>query len=64
MPRVRVKESDLPPVGPNGKYLVRFRVVSVDENRTSHWVYKEVDWEYMLAVARNAEFVVEETDAP
>lgn len=64
MPRVRVKESDLPPVGPNGKYLVRFRVVSVDENRTSHWVYKEVDWEYMLAVARTAEFIVEDPDAP
>lgn len=64
MPRVRVKESDLPPVGPNGKYLVRFRVVSVDENRTSHWVYKEVDWEYMLALARVAQIEMGGEDIP
>ncbi len=31
------------PNSPNGKHLVRFRVVSIDENRTSHWIYKEVE---------------------
>jgi len=40
--KVRVKQSDLPPVPVEDKHLVRFRIVSVDENRTSHWVYKEV----------------------
>ncbi len=31
------------PNSPNGKHLVRFRVVSIDENRTSHWIYKEIE---------------------
>ena len=40
--RVLVRKADLPTIPEDGKHLVRFRVVSVDENRTSYWIYKEV----------------------
>lgn len=35
--KVVVANSSLPGVGSNSKYLVRFRVVSEDKNRFSHW---------------------------
>ena len=38
---VSVKYEDMPSVEEN-YYLVRARVVSLDENRTSHWVYFQV----------------------
>lgn len=41
MIQIKIPVQDLPN-NPDGKHLVRFRVVSIDENRTSHWIYKEV----------------------
>jgi hypothetical protein len=39
---LKVNAADLPPNDMDAPHLVRFRIVSLDENRTSHWVYKEV----------------------
>ena len=63
MIQIKIPVQNLPN-NPDGKHLVRFRVVSVDENRTSHWVYKEVDWEYMLALARVAQVEMGGEDIP
>lgn len=41
MIQIKIPVQDLPNSS-DGKHLVRFRVVSIDENRTSHWIYKEV----------------------
>lgn len=35
--KVIISKTDLPPVGPNNDYLVRYRIVSEDKNRSSHW---------------------------
>jgi len=37
-----IESQDFPPLSPDGEYLLRYRVVSEDKNRTSHWspVYK------------------------
>ena len=35
--KVIIPRSSLPPVGKDGKYLVRYRIVSADRNRYSHW---------------------------
>lgn len=35
--KVIVSKDSLPPVGPNNNYLVRYRIVSEDKNRYSHW---------------------------
>lgn len=35
--KVIVSKDNLPPVGPNNNYLIRYRVVSEDKNRYSHW---------------------------
>jgi hypothetical protein len=35
--KVIVPRESLPPVGPNNNYLVRYRIVSEDKNRYSHW---------------------------
>jgi len=35
--KVIIPRSSLPPVGKDGKYLVRYRIVSTDRNRYSHW---------------------------
>lgn len=35
--KVTVEKKDLPPLSPNGEYLVRYRIISEDKNRTSHW---------------------------
>jgi hypothetical protein len=32
-----VAKNDLPPVTSNNSYRVRFRIISEDRNRTSHW---------------------------
>jgi hypothetical protein len=34
---LRIPKNDLPPVESDNVYSVRFRVVSEDKNRTSHW---------------------------
>jgi len=34
---LRILKNDLPPVESDNVYSVRFRVVSEDKNRTSHW---------------------------
>jgi hypothetical protein len=40
--KVTIPRSSLPPSGKNGEYLVRYRIVSQDKNRYSHWspIYK------------------------
>jgi hypothetical protein len=36
--KIVIKQSDLPPINyDEGKYVLRFRIVSEDKNRTSHW---------------------------
>ena len=35
--KVIVLKNNLPAVGPNNDYLVRYRIVSEDKNRYSHW---------------------------
>lgn len=35
--KVVILKKDLPPVNSDGKYIVRYRIVSDDRNRTSHW---------------------------
>lgn len=40
--KVTLEKKDFPPLSPEGEYLLRYRVVSEDKNRTSHWspIYK------------------------
>lgn len=40
--KVIVPRSSLPPVDKDGKYLIRYRIASIDKNRYSHWspIYK------------------------
>jgi hypothetical protein len=40
--QVVVEKKDFPPLSPDGEYVLRYRVVSEDKNRTSHWspIYK------------------------
>lgn len=40
--KVTIVKNDSPPLSPNGKYLIRYRIISEDKNRTSHWspIYK------------------------
>ncbi len=40
--KVVIEKKDFPPLSPDGKYLLRYRIISEDKNRTSHWspVYK------------------------
>ena len=40
--KVTIEKKDSPPLTPDGKYLIRYRVISNDRNRTSHWspIYK------------------------
>jgi hypothetical protein len=35
--KVTIEKKDLPPLSPDGKYLLRYRIISEDKNRTSHW---------------------------
>jgi hypothetical protein len=35
--KVIIEKKDLPPLSPNGEYLLRYRIISEDKNRTSHW---------------------------
>jgi hypothetical protein len=32
-----IPKSGLPPLSPNGEYVLRYRIISEDKNRTSHW---------------------------
>jgi hypothetical protein len=40
--KVIIEKKDFPPLSPNGEYLLRYRIISEDKNRTSHWspIYK------------------------
>lgn len=40
--KVVIEKQNFPPLSPNGEYLLRYRIISEDKNRTSHWspVYK------------------------
>jgi len=40
--KVTIEKKDLPPLSPNGEYLIRYRIISEDKNRRSHWspIYK------------------------
>lgn len=35
--KVTISKDSLPPVGPSNNYLIRYRIVSEDKNRSSHW---------------------------
>jgi hypothetical protein len=35
--KVTLVKEDLPPLTPDGEYLIRYRIISEDKNRTSHW---------------------------
>jgi hypothetical protein len=35
--KVIIEKKDFPPLSPNGEYLLRYRIISEDKNRTSHW---------------------------
>jgi hypothetical protein len=35
--KVIIEKKDLPPLTSNGEYLIRYRIISEDKNRTSHW---------------------------
>ena len=35
--KIIIKKNNLPPIGPNNNLMVRYRVVSEDKNRFSHW---------------------------
>jgi hypothetical protein len=35
--KVVIENAELPPVDSNGEYFLRYRVISEDRNRTSHW---------------------------
>ena len=35
--KVIISKDDLPAVGPNNNHIVRYRIISEDKNRTSHW---------------------------
>jgi len=35
--KVTIEKKDLVPLSPEGKYLLRYRIISEDKNRTSHW---------------------------
>lgn len=35
--KVTIRKSDLPPVTSNNEYYIRFRLISDDRNRRSHW---------------------------
>lgn len=35
--RTIISKENLPPLSPNGEYILRYRIASEDKNRTSHW---------------------------
>jgi hypothetical protein len=35
--KITIEKNQLPPLSPDGKYLLRYRVISEDKNRNSHW---------------------------
>ena len=35
--KVRIPKNQLPPVGDDNEHLIRYRVISDDKNRASHW---------------------------
>jgi hypothetical protein len=35
--KVTIEKKQLPPLSSDGKYLLRYRIISEDKNRTSHW---------------------------
>jgi hypothetical protein len=35
--KVTIEKKDLSPLSPQGEYLLRYRIISEDKNRTSHW---------------------------
>lgn len=49
---IKINPNDIPK-GVTGKHVVRFRIVSVDQNRTSYWVYKEVEGIHQPVIASN-----------
>lgn len=43
MPKITLSSDELPPdISQGENFYIRVRAVSLDENRTSHWVYHEV----------------------
>ena len=52
--KVIIPRSSLPPAGKNGEYLIRYRIVSQDKNRYSHWshIHKAFGKELALVSGR------------
>lgn len=58
--KVVVLKSELPPVSSNNSYRVRFRMISEDRNRTSHWSpLKELSSLASVPVSGNTEYTAE-----
>jgi hypothetical protein len=58
--RVVVLKSELPPVSSDNSYRVRFRMISEDRNRTSHWSpLKELSALSAVPVSGNTEYTAE-----
>jgi hypothetical protein len=57
--KVRIPRSDLPAIDPGGSYFVRFRIVSDDNNTSSHWswVFQVLDEEGKQNVLDGGEVV-------
>jgi hypothetical protein len=51
--KVTIENNQLPPLSPNGEYLIRYRVISEDKNRNSHWspIYKLDATEFIKPVS-------------
>ena len=55
--KVTIEKRDLPPLSPDGKYLLRYRIISEDKNRNSHWspIYSLDATDYIEAVSSSIE---------
>lgn len=53
--RVTVEKQSLPPLSPDGEYIIRYRIISEDKNRTSHWspIYKVNVTPFISSVSGN-----------
>jgi hypothetical protein len=70
--QVIIENKDFPPLSPDGEYLIRYRIVSEDKNRTSHWspIYKldatrvwDEEEEEFVSLIKNVDSNIEVTPA-
>ena len=55
--KVTIEKKQLPPLSTDGKYLLRYRIISEDKNRTSHWspIYSLDATDYIEQVSASLE---------